>query len=99
MGASCKQPGAHLLIWPCARKSAMSTLQVGQGFMTLRSRMARPVATGLSGAALLACVMHELVSLLPRAVLGIVFVNADGNSAEICCCDCCAAPALKISEM
>ena len=34
----------------------MSALQVGQGFMTLRSRMARPVAMGLSGTALLACI-------------------------------------------
>jgi len=47
----------HLLIWPCARKSAMSILQVGQGFMTLRSRMARPVAgAGLPGIATLACI-------------------------------------------
>ena len=34
----------------------MSTLQVGQGFMTLRSRMARPATTGRSGAAPLACI-------------------------------------------
>ena len=51
VGGSCKvevrkQSRGHLLIWPCARKSAMSALQVGQGFMTLRSRMVRPEATG-----------------------------------------------------
>ena len=35
----------------------MSTLQVGQGFMTLRSRMVRPVATGLSGPVPLTCIV------------------------------------------
>ena len=60
--------GWHLLIWPWARKSAMSALQVGHGFMTLRSRMVRPVATGLSSPASLACTALQAVSLvMPEA--------------------------------
>ena len=47
----------HLLIWPCDRKSAMSTLQVGQAFMTLRSRMVLlpPAACRAGTAAAVAC--------------------------------------------
>ncbi len=72
----------------------MSALQVGHGFMTLRSRMARPVATGLSGTALLACIMLKPVSLILRAVMSLVnWCNSTGR----CCCDWCSALAPALS--
>ena len=52
----------HLLIWPCKRKSAMSTLQVGQAFRTFRSRMALlpPAACRTGTAAAVACKQSQL---------------------------------------
>lgn len=64
MGGCCRWGcrERHLLIWPWARKSAMSALQVGHGFMIFRSRMVRPVATGLSGPVPMACIVLQAVS-------------------------------------
>ena len=36
------QTATHRLTCPCARNSAMSALQVGQGLTTLRTRIVRP---------------------------------------------------------
>ncbi len=47
--ARLSSEAAHRLTWPCARNSAMSALQVGQGLTTLRTRIVRrPAAPSAS---------------------------------------------------
>ena len=62
----------HLLIWPCNRKSAMSTLQVGQAFMTFRSRMVLlpPAACRAGTAAAVACKESHTSVFLAGLLLG-----------------------------
>jgi hypothetical protein len=54
-GAQLPGRAAHRLTWPCARNSAMSALQVGQGLTTLRTRIVRRPAAPRSSASSRPC--------------------------------------------